>query len=320
MADKTSDSNKVHNVIIIGGGPAGLTAAIYVARAELSPLVIEGYQTGGQLMWTTEIENFPGFDERVTGPELMGKMKKQAEKFGTQFISKDVTSVDLSKQPFEIKVGEEVYLTRTLIISTGSSAKWLGLESEKKLIGRGVSACATCDGAFFKDKQVIIIGGGDSAMEEAIFLTKFASKVTVIHRRDELRASVIMQEKAKANPKIEFLFNSEVQEILGEDNVTGVKVKNNKTNETSNLTCDGVFVAIGHVPNTKLFKDNLELDVKGYIVTKGKSTTTNVEGVFACGDVQDYTYRQAISAAGTGCMAALEAERLLTHRLMGDKE
>jgi thioredoxin reductase (NADPH) len=306
-------TEEIRNVVIIGAGPSGLTAAIYASRAGLKPLMIEGYISGGQLMLTTEVENFPGFPEGIMGPKLIADMKKQAEHFGLEIISKDVTEVDFSQKPFIIKIGDEEIKTKTVIISTGASARWLGLDSEKKMVGRGVSSCATCDGAFYKDKEVIVVGGGDSAMEEAIFLTRFASKVTVVHRREELRASKIMQGKAKNNKKINFVWNTEVRGILGEEKVTGIKIKNNKTNEESEISCSGVFVAIGHVPNTKLFVDKLDLDEKKYIITKGKSTATSVSGVFACGDVQDYIFRQAITAAGSGCKAAIEAERYIEH-------
>lgn len=304
-------TTEIQNVIIIGAGPAGMTAALYTSRANLAPLMIEGYQSGGQLMLTTEVENFPGFPEGIMGPELIENMKKQILKFGTQVLSEDVTSVDFSARPFTITVGEKKFLAKTVIVSTGANARWLGLESEKRLMGRGVTACATCDGAFFKDKEVVVIGGGDSAMEEALFLTRFCTKVTIIHRREELRASKIMQDRAKKHEKIEFVLNSTVVEVLGEEKVTGVKLKNISSGEISILDCQGMFLAIGHTPNTTLFKGILDLDEKGYIVTKGKSTATNVEGVFACGDVQDHIYRQAITAAGSGCASALEAERFL---------
>lgn len=308
-----NDNQKIHKVIIIGGGPAGLTAAIYASRALLKPLVIEGYQAGGQLMGTTDIENFPGANN-VTGPQLIMNMKQQAQKFGTEFLTINVDSVNLAEQPFEVKAGDKILKTKTLIIATGADARWLGLESEEKLKGRGVSACAMCDGAFFKDQEIAVVGGGDSAMEEALFLTRFASKVTIIHRRDELRASKIMQEKARNNPKIEFKFNAVVEEVLGDTAVTGLKLKDTQTGEITTLECQGVFISIGHKPNTGLFKDQLELDQKAYIVTKTDSTVTSKEGVFACGDVQDHTYRQAITAAGSGCMAAIEAERYLAEK------
>ncbi|MAG60502.1 thioredoxin-disulfide reductase [archaeon] len=302
-------------LIIIGAGPAGLTAAIYAARAELQPLCIEGYKAGGQLMLTSEVENFPGFEKGINGPDLISVMRKQAERFGTEFLTEDVSGVDFSQRPFKVKTYEKEFTADSVIISTGADAKWLGLDSEQALLGRGVTSCATCDGAFFKDKEVVVIGGGDSAMEEALFLTKFASKVTIIHRRDELRASKIMGQRAKDHPKINFVLNSEVVEVqnVEEKKVTGAKIKNKETGEESVIPCEGFFLAIGHKPNTELFKDTgLEVDKKGYLLTKGKSSNTNMEGVFACGDVQDHTYRQAITAAGSGCTAALDAERFLS--------
>ncbi len=303
----------LRNVIIIGSGPAGWTAAIYAARADLAPLLFEGKEPGGQLMTTTDVENFPGFPEGVLGPDMMQKFKEQAKRFGTEVISDFVESVDFSSRPFKVVSKGKTYEAKTIIISTGASARRLGLESEKALYGKGVSACATCDGFFFKDKNVIVVGGGDSAMEEANFLTKFAKKVTVVVRRDELRASKIMQERAKKNPKIEFIWNTEVAEILGVDvgKVTGVRLKDTKTGEEHEMEIDGVFAAIGHAPNTSLFEGVLEMDAKKYLITKPDSTATNVEGVFAAGDVQDSVYRQAVTAAGSGCMAALEAERFL---------
>lgn len=305
-----SENTNIENIIIIGSGPAGLTAAIYAARADLYPLMIEGYQAGGQLMLTMDIENFPGYPEGVSGPQMMEDLRKQAERFGTRFITKDVTKVDFSQRPFVITVGKESYLAKAVIISTGSSARWLGLESEKQLMGKGVSACATCDGAFFRDQRVVVMGGGDTAVEEAIFLTKFAKDVRVIHRRDELRASKILQDRAFKNKKITFVWDSVVDEVLGDNSVTGVRVKNVKTGEKQDLDCEGFFVAIGHLPNSELFKGQIELDDTGHIITKN-GTSTNVPGVFACGDIQDTRYRQAITAAGTGCMAALDAERWL---------
>jgi thioredoxin reductase (NADPH) len=301
----------MENVIIVGSGPAGLTAAIYTARANLNPLVFEGYQYGGQLMTTTEIENFPGFEEGINGPDLMEEMRAQAERFQARLAQKDVEAIDLSQRPLKVTVEGDVYETKTLIFATGANARMLGLEAEKRLLGHGVSTCATCDGFFYTGKEIVMVGGGDSAMEEAMFLTRFATKVSVIHRRDELRASKIMQERAFKNEKIHFVWNSVVEDILGEAKVEGVRVRNVKTDEMTTIPCDGFFLAIGHVPNTQLVKGQLELDLQGYIVTQNKSTATNVPGVFAAGDVQDSKYRQAITAAGSGCMAALEAERFL---------
>jgi len=309
----------VHDVIIIGSGPAGFTAALYTARADLKPLLFEGLaaggQPGGQLMLTTDVENYPGFVDGILGPDLMEIFRKQALRFGTEILRKDITSVDFSKKPFVLKSGDEEYQSKTVIISTGATARWLGLESEKALQGYGVSACATCDGAFFKDKEVIVVGGGDTAMEEANFLTKFASKVTVVHRRDELRASMIMQDRAKANSKINFVWNSAVSEIKdpAAKKVTGVVLKNVKDGTLTDVKCDGVFMAIGHDPNTKLFKGQIDLDDTGYILVKN-GMQTSVPGVFASGDVQDHVYKQAVTAAGTGCMAALDAERYLAHQ------
>ncbi len=299
----------VRNVIVIGTGPAGLTAAIYAARAELKPLVIEGLQAGGQLTITTDVENFPGFPEGIMGPELMDNMRKQAERFATEFVSGDVSKVDLSQRPFKVWVGDDEYRAKTVIISTGAKARLLGLDNELRLMGRGVSACATCDGFFYKDKEIVVVGGGDSAMEEAVFLTKFGKRVRVVHRRDELRASKIMQERALANDKIEFVWNASPVDVLGDETVTGLRVKDTKTGEESDLECDGVFMAIGHTPNTQIFEGQIDLDESGYI--DATDTKTNVTGVFACGDVQDTVYKQAITAAGSGCQAALEAEKLL---------
>ena len=301
----------MHNVVIIGSGPAGLTAAVYAARANLSPLMIEGSQAGGQLTLTTDVENYPGFPQGIMGPQLIQDMRAQAERFGTVFQTADVTKVDLSRRPFAVTINdEETIQARSLIISTGASANLLGLDSESRLLGHGVSTCATCDGFFFRGQPIVVIGGGDSAMEEATFLTKFASQVTIIHRRDKLRASKIMQDKAMKNDKISFRWNSMVEEVLGDDVVTGLRLRDAVTNDTATLDCKGVFVAIGHTPNTQLFRGQIETDANGYIQTS-HGTATNVPGVFAAGDVQDPHYRQAITAAGTGCMAAMDAERFL---------
>ncbi len=307
-------SQNIRNIIIIGSGPAGLTAALYAARGNLKPVLIEGVQAGGQLMITTEVENYPGFAEGIQGPKLMQEMRKQAERFGTEFIQGDVGRVDLKSSPFLIEMEDGIqHVAKAVIISTGASAKLLGLESERKLMGRGVSACATCDGFFFRGKDVVVIGGGDTALEEAIFLTKFAEKVSIIHRRDQFRASKIMQDRALANPKIGFIWDTVVADVLGDQVVTGVRLNHLKTNLITEMKCDGVFVAIGHEPNTKLFTGQVKMDERGYIVTKKETTETSAEGVFAAGDVQDYRYRQAITAAGTGCMAAMDAEKYLEH-------
>lgn len=301
-------------VVIMGSGPAGLTAALYTARANLSPTVFEGFEAGGQLTLTTDVENFPGFPEGVMGPELINSMRKQAQRFGAECVNEEISGVNLSSRPFRIKTSSGENITAdTLIICSGASARMLGLESEKKLLGRGVSTCATCDGFFFKDREIVVIGGGDSAMEEANFLTKFASKVTVIHRRDTLRASKIMQKRAFDNPKVDFIWDSVVEEVRGseEAGVTGVVLKNLKTGETSEKPCEGMFVAIGHNPNTEIFKGALDMDEDGYLITKPGASEMNVPGVFAAGDVRDKRYKQAITAAGSGCAAALDAERFL---------
>lgn len=307
MAEK-----KIENVIIIGSGPAGLTSAIYTARANLAPLMIEGDEAGGQLMLTTEVENYPGFPTGVTGPELIHQLKEQAKRFDTRFLTKNVTKIDLQSRPFKVWVNQDLFETKSIIISTGASAKYLGLDSERKYMNRGVSACATCDGAFFRNLDVAVVGGGDTAMEEANFLTRFASKVYIIHRRDSFRASKIMVDRTLKNPKIQVLWNREVVEVLGNDkNMNALTLKDLTNGQTEKLNVEGLFLAIGHKPNTDLFKGVLDMNEVGYLQTQAGSTYTNIPGVFAAGDVQDPTYRQAITAAGTGCMAAIDCERWL---------
>ena len=307
-------AERVRNLIVIGGGPAGYTAALYAARANLEPLVIEGFQWGGQLMITSDVENYPGYADGVLGPEMMTDFRRQAERFGTEFITDDVTKVDFSERPFRVWVGDEEYRANAVVIATGASARWIGIESEERLKGRGVSACATCDGAFFRDKHIYVVGGGDSAMEEALFLTRFGSRVTVVHRRDEFRASQIMLDRARANPKIDFITNAVVEEVLGDEFITGLRLRNTQTGESWDVEAEGLFVAIGHDPNTKLFLDQLDHDENGYLITEPRSSATNVPGVFAVGDAQDHVYRQAITAAGSGCMGALDAERFLAEQ------
>ncbi|NIP38488.1 MAG: thioredoxin-disulfide reductase [Candidatus Dadabacteria bacterium] len=312
MGDK-EQLKKRYKVVIMGSGPAGLTAALYSARANLEPLVFEGFEAGGQLTLTTDVENYPGFENGIMGPDLINTMRKQAERFGAKCLLENIDSVDLSKRPFKINAGDTEVEADSFIVASGASARMLGLPSEKELVGHGVSTCATCDGFFFKDKEIIVVGGGDSALEEGIFLTKFASKVYIVHRRDALRASKIMQDRAFKNEKVEFIWNSVVEEILGEKGkgVTGVKLENVQSGEITEMNIDGVFIAIGHIPNTKIFGGAIETDENGYIVTKDKTSETNVPGVFAAGDVQDTRYKQAITAAGSGCMAALDAEKFL---------
>jgi thioredoxin reductase (NADPH) len=309
-------ADEINKVVILGSGPAGLTAALYTARANLSPLLIEGHEPGGQLTITTEVENYPGFEHGIQGPEMMDVFRRQVTRFGTRFVSGAVSEVRFSKRPFELVVDDKVIKADSVIIATGATAKLLGIESEKRLMGYGVSACATCDGAFFKNKEAIVVGGGDTAMEEATFLTRFCTKVTIVHRRDTLRASKIMQDRARKNPKISFIWDSTVEEILGEqkNGVTSVKLKNLKTGKVTDMKTDAVFVAIGHSPNSALFKGQLEMDAIGYLKVKSGSTYTDIDGVFAAGDVVDSVYRQAVTAAGTGCMAAIDAERWLEAR------
>ena len=309
--EHSTQDRKVRDVVIVGSGPAGLTAAVYTARANLHPVVIEGIGAGGQLMLTTDVENFPGFPEGILGPELMMLFREQAARFGAEFVTADVDRIDLSQQPFRISVGDVEYLARSVIISTGATARMLGLESEQLLVGHGVSTCATCDGFFFRDKPIAVVGGGDSALEEANFLTRFATKVTLIHRRKELRASKIMQDRVFANPKVDVRWNTVVDEVVGDGKLEALQLRDVETDSVSGLEVSGLFVAIGHTPNTALFTGQLELDEDGYIVTDADSTATSVPGVFAAGDVQDHVYRQAVTAAGSGCMAALEAERYL---------
>jgi thioredoxin reductase (NADPH) len=302
---------EVRELLIVGSGPAGLTAAVYAGRANLRPIVVEGIGAGGQLMLTTDVENFPGFPDGILGPELMMKFREQAERFGAEFVTADVDRVDLSAPPFGAWVGSTEYRGKAMIISTGATARMLGLESEQRLLGHGVSTCATCDGFFFREKPIAVVGGGDSALEEAMFLTKFATKVTVIHRRDALRASKIMQDRAFANPKIEFMWNTVVEDVMGNGSLESLRVRDTVNGSESEVSVAGLFVAIGHDPTTGLFREQLDLDENGYIITAADSTRTSVEGVFAAGDVQDHTYRQAVTAAGSGCMASMEAERWL---------
>ena len=304
-------SSDVREVIIIGGGPAGYTSALYTARANMEPLVIEGFNWGGQLMITSEVENFPGYPDGAMGPEMMSDFRRQAERFGAEFLTDDVTKVDFSERPFRVWVGDDEFRAETVIVATGANARQLGLPSEQRLQGRGVSYCATCDAAFFREKVVVVVGGGDTAFEEATFLTRFASHVYLVHRRDEFRASAVMVDRAERDPKLEFVLNSAVAEVIGDPIMTAVVLEDTKTGERRELAADGLFVAIGHDPTTGLFKGQLEMDENGYLITEKGSSRTNVPGVFAVGDVQDHTYRQAITAAGSGCMGALDAERWL---------
>jgi thioredoxin reductase (NADPH) len=303
--------NEIRELIVIGGGPAGYTAALYAARADLSPLVIEGFQWGGQLMITSDVENYPGYADGVMGPKMMEDFRRQAERFGAEFVTDDVTKVDFSERPFRVWAHKDEYRAKAVIVATGASARWLGLESEDRLKGRGVSACATCDGTFFKDKHIYVVGGGDTAFEEALYLTRFGFRVTLVHRRDEFRASQIMVDRAIASHKIGFLTPYVVDEVLGENHISGLRLRNVETDETHEVEAGALFIAIGHDPNTQLFVDQLEHDENGYLITKPGSTETNVPGVFAVGDVQDHIYRQAVTAAGSGCMGALDAERYL---------
>ena len=308
----TADTSTEHTrVLIVGSGPAGYTAAIYAARAELEPIMVAGLESGGQLMITTDVENYPGFPDGVTGPHMMELLQKQAERFGTQVLAEDAVRIDLEKRPFTVETESQRFTGDSLILASGASARWLGIESETRLVNRGVSACATCDGALYRGKPMAVVGGGDTAMEEALFLTRFATQVTIIHRRDKLRASKIMQERARSNPKIDFAWNAVVDEVIGEDHVTGVRVRDVKTEEVRKIPVEALFIAIGHEPNTALIHGQLELDDTGYVVTEARNTRTSVEGVFACGDIMDPTYRQAVTAAGSGCMAAIDAERWL---------